>query len=362
MKNKISNQRGSPFDSELSEHGLKTERCTIVDVFPDTYSCTVRTETGRHFANLPWPSLSSDPQGLAGDILVPRRGQIVIFVDDVREPYLSFSLPTSFNSSSDIPQHSVIPGGEIVGGDDTVYAGQGRKNFRGGKPADVLPGDRVIIGTQGNLLAVLESGTSILKGSELSKVICNSVGDLLQLIGRNTDIYTDFGEVSFTNDGGHVNMSLRGGAQQTTESSTEIENFTIQADLGHAGELVDFRICDTHGGTLAQVHFAPDGSVVRYAAGNVTENIVGIYNVTLNAFNSTIATSYVVDVGGDSSETVGGSKNITASGNSAIHSGNDASFFGNRDVTIAAGRFGTISIGGSTENTPGDCSFHNHHS
>lgn len=356
-------QRGSVFDGPSHRHGVDNpaagtwQRCVVVDVHPDTYTCDVKTERGQYVGGLPWPRMFVSPDGMAGDVTVPMRGQMMALHNELTEPQLSFTVPHRLDVVTPPGEHRIVHGSTSVGGQDAVYAATGRQNYRGGMPADVLPGDWARVGSQGNLVAVLEGGTTVLKASELSKVIANSVGDLLQLVGRNMDLYSDFGEIQFRNDNGRVSMSLKGGSQQTTETHTEQEKFTIHADLGHAGELVDFRITDTKGRTLAQSHWKPDGTVERYADQALREVVGTTYTFETTDKVETIAGSYTFTVGSNVSGTVSGSMSHQVQGNVEFTSGNDTILTGNRDTVIAAGRFFNVAVSGSLTNAPGAAAY-----
>lgn len=351
--------RGSAFDGPAHRNGVDNpvttawQRCIVLDVHPDTYTCDVKTERGQYYGSLPWPRIFMSPDGMAGDVSVPMRGQTLAIHNELTEPQLSFTIPHRLDVTTPPGEHRIVHGSTPVGGQDGVYTATGRQDYRGGMPADLLPGDWARVGSQGNLVAVLEGGTTVLKASELSKVIANSVGDLLQLIGRNTDLYSDFGEIRFRNQDGRVSMSLRGGSQQTTETHTEQEKFTIRADLGHTGELVDFRITDTKGRTIAQSHWKPDGTVERYADKALHEVVGTSYTFETTDKDETISGSYTFTVGSNVNGTVGGSLNQQVQGNVEFTSGNDTVLTGNRDTVIAAGRFFNVAVSGSATNLPG---------
>lgn len=328
------------------------ERATVINVYPDTYSVDVYTEKGRLLSGLPWPTNNYDPVSGAGEIAPPKRGMILTVHYGLGEPTLSFTRPSP-QAGSQVPAATVTSAPNI-GGDDGVYSQQGHTDFRGLRPNDVIPGDWIKLGAAGNLVAVLEGGLTILKASEVAQIIASRVNDSLRLIGRNMDILTDFGEFRFTNSNGNCSMQMRAGSKQTTETSPLKENFTIRADLGDAGQLVNFRVTDPDGHILSGIEMTPNGSVNRTATGDVTDVVNG--NVT-NRFgkdkNETIVGNESRTIGGDSLDALAGNKTIQAAADITLQSGNDADILSNRDISIGASRNMDVSVSGDMTATPG---------
>jgi hypothetical protein len=331
------------------------ELCTVLNVHPQSYTCDVRGDSGRMFVGIPFPAHSRDASGLAGEVNVPRRGERFALHYGLAEPYLAYAAPPLFRGQAPV-EHRVNYGASGDGGLDSVYAEEGAANYRGGLPPDVQPGDWLRLATKGNLLGVLESGTTILKASELAQVIAHRTRDLLQLVGRNMDVVTDFGEIKFKNEAGHVSMSLKGGSQQATQTGYGQEHFTIHADLGHAGDLVDFRITDEQGRNLARVHYGADGSITTEGH-NKTEQLTGdvLSNVTGNVVEH-IGEAKTTVIGGAASEEIAGAKTIAADG-VAITSSAHAALAGRGRVDINAGEKLTITAGGSPTAVPGSTAF-----
>lgn len=340
------NQKGSAFTPVTVSKGT-WQICYILYVDSKTYTCTVRTEDGRLIAGLPWPGLELSGSGTGGTVRVPRIGQAYALSGELNAEYLAYIVPTPVDGVSPPGEHRVFHGGEAVGGVDPLSGNKSPyPNYRGALPPDVLPGDWVQVGSQGNMCGVLEGGTVLLKAAEMAKVVASPAGDLLHLVGRNTDIMTDFGEVSFRNDDGRVSMKLRGGSQQTNQTSPEEEKFTIHADLGSTGDLVDFRVTNTSGNTLGQVHYTPDGAVETRNAGEVNLVTGSSYKLVLESQSLEVKGDCTTDVTGVTSETHG-MQTVTAAGGIYLNSGNDASLQGANDVTLGAGRILTITASGS---------------
>lgn len=293
------------------------ERCTVNAVDPVTYTCDVYTETGREFYGLPWPSTHLDSSGPAGDITAPRLLQKMIIHYNLGVPRLIASDPVLQKT----PEAETSISG-ISSGSGSKNISRNRPNYRGGRPKDILPGDWIRLGSRGNYVAVLEGGLSILRGGELSQVIANPHDDSVRILARNLDLYTDFGEIEFTNNGGQVNMSLSGGSQQEDETSPSVGGFTISADLGAKGDAFEFYIGDPRGTVYWRSHIRPDGSqelftgdIDSYSTGNCDYIVAGNKkDVVMKDYAGEIRGSSLRGVQGDCRETVYGQKTVAAAG------------------------------------------------
>lgn len=356
IQDKRTVQAGSAFQTKTLPKGA-WDSCTIVDVHEDTYTCDVITSDERPVNGLPFPGMQLNPPGTGGTVYVPKRGERYALHRELNEEYLGQAIPTPVLDTTPREGHRVFHAGEPVGGIDPESAASvSLQNFRGSMPPDVLPGDWLRVGAKGNMVGVLEGGVVLLKASELSKVLATSAGDLLQLVGRNVDIFTDFGELKFRNDDGRVSMSLKGGMQQLTDSSPSEEKFTIHLDLGHSGDIANFRITDQVGNVVGQVHYKPNGSVETTNSGEVSV-VNGKSEKTVFGERKTI-------VEGESFETVTGTTNestghkVTAVGtNYDIVTGQGFAVGAAQDISLSAGRVRTDTVSGSLKAVPGDAAY-----
>lgn len=345
-------QKGSSFAPATIAKGT-WQQCTVMEVHPNTYTCEVLAQDNRRLT-LPWPKLEVNPAATGGEVSVPRRGQVFELHSELGTEYLGNPIPMPVLGPKPPAEHRVMYDGEQVGGIDPVYSNvAGRPDFRGGMPADVLPGDWVRVGSTGNLLGVLEGGVVLLKASELAKVLASPTGDLLQLIGRNLDVLSDFGEIHFRNEDGRVSMTLKGGSQQQTDSSPAEEKYTLHVDLGHAGDIANFRITDQAGAVVGQVHYKPDGSVETRNSGEVHEVNGKSDKIIHGDATETVEGAETRWITGSSSEVVG-EKVVTSTGDVSAVAGNDVSVGAGRDVTLTAGRRVAVSAPGSKTAKPGD--------
>ena len=316
--------------------GIQTsERCSVLEVYPDRYTCDVFTERGRFLAGVSWP-------GVGASIHVPRRGDTLQVSFDLGIPVLTEGTVSTQRSPDvddidDVPELRVSPVGG-VGGDDAVYGGTGSGNARGNSPRDVLPGDRVQLGDLGQMTGLLTGGVVMMKANDMAQVIATQARNLLRLVGQNFELYTGAGSLEFVTDEGKTSMVLRAGADSETESSPDAENYRIRCELGAEGELVDFRVTDGKGRALYRHYVDPDGRVETEARRR-TDVIGEDLRTEIGAGERrAVGGDQVTHVGGSSIETVAGAKGVDAGGGFSVQSGADASVVAMNEMLLAAGK------------------------
>lgn len=333
-------RKGNPFTVQYARHN--GERCVVHEVYPDQYTCDVFTEQGRFLAGVSFP-------GGTGNIRAPKRGQLLAVQFELGAPTLyDARVDAEARPGAEAYRVTGVPG---FGGEDPIYAGKGPNNQRGDSPKDVMPGDWIQHGDMGQLLAVLDGGTSILKASELAQVIATQAGNLLRLVGKNLSIYTGGGEIDFRSEDGKTTMTLRAGADEATESSPSQDNFRIRAELGDEGELVDFRVTDGKGREVWRCHVDPDGRVQKVARRETAvydEDV--IVEIGTNEVH-TVGGERVVEVLGNDTYLSRGERTLQSGGSTFVEAGNDLLAAGRRDTVVASGRNMTLNATGSLAST-----------
>lgn len=324
--------KGDPFAP--LDHQRKWERCVVQEVYPDSHSCDVYTEKGKYLAGVSWPD---------GGRRAPKRGSRYVVHFGLGKPLLHESNHEVKRSPPDSEVPKVTPVKD-VGGEDHFYAGKGSGNHRGDKPRDMLPGDWIESGSLGNLLGVLEGGTTILKASDLAQIIATQAHHMLRLIGKNIRMDTGGGTLDFQTEEGKSTLNLYMAADEETEGSPDVENFRIRCELGTDGELVDFRVTDPRGRSVYRVHVDPDGRVQkkskrethvinedrRVEIGDADEKIVN------GDETSQVGGSSERTVGGDSRQRVGGSHRVYAAQNTAFNALQDVILNAARNMSLSA--------------------------
>jgi hypothetical protein len=67
------------------------------------------------------------------------------------------------------------------------------------KPADFSPGDYVITSDGGSLMALLSNGSVILKSSGLAQILISKFNDLVRVVARNWERFSDIGQQTVAN-------------------------------------------------------------------------------------------------------------------------------------------------------------------
>lgn len=346
---KRAQQRGAfdAFDSQVYRQSWF--RCTVFEVHPKSKTCTVVDEKGRWYPHLPIPVKNRDPVTGAGVYSMPKRGTEYLISCDPGYPTL-----LEYNSEQTAPRSDGATQVLLGSGEDSDAFLDNNPDAKEYGPKGLSPGDHALVGDAGQLMGVLSGGVVVAKASELAQVICSQAGDLLRLLGRNCDIITGFGKISFENNGDRTSMTLRGGSNFSTQTSPQRNNaYTIHADLGATGDLVNFKITNQAGDDLAKIHYNPNGDVTR-VSNNVSDEIRGILS------------EYVQ---GDVARHVGGNIKTTVNGNvtSTYAQNNTTEVYGTNtttairdqtvnamnDIKLTAGRNVQLTASGDVLNVPG---------
>lgn len=322
--------KGDPFQDFKASR--EEEKAVVHYVDTNHYTVDVFTASGKYLSSLPWAGTTQDSDSVAGEITVPKIGQkfYVSYKHGVPELLNQVVREPALN-----PKTQKLKSVQSVGSKHISKLKDLNKNtkgpdFRKGRPDDLLAGDWLRLGSEGNLVGVLEGGVSVLKGGELSQVIASKVGDLLRLVGRNTDLLSDFGEIKFKNEDGRTSMTLEGGSQQTTESSPHKQNYTIKASLGAAGDTVSFKILKPDGELAHKYHISPTGQVTTVSQSD----------------QKTIKENQHTWVGGEETKKVGGDSTTEVDGNASTHTA------GSEEKTVG-GSFSQRSLQGNFNITSG---------
>lgn len=156
----------------------------VLSVDPIRSVCSVRTFDGKLLPNVPWnlPSSQTHTSPEIGDTIVV-------------DTSLSYPIITSFLSvADDSPENSFI---SISGNmSPTLDAGNSSRIFGGivrdpKKPTDFHTGDTVLTSEGGGLIALLRTGSVMLKASSLANIFMSKFGDLVRITGRNYKRFSD---------------------------------------------------------------------------------------------------------------------------------------------------------------------------
>lgn len=345
-------QRGAALDISEIQEPIAWQRCTVTEVHPGGKTCSVFTERGEYHSPMDFPKSYIDTSTGAGEYAIPKVGDVFALHYQLGVPALT-PFPTEIRAAEGLTVPAQVTHLPNYGGQDGLHVGT--LNTANIGPTDMQPGDWARVGPKGNLIALLDGGATILKASELAQIIAERGSDLLRLLGRNLEIMTGFGEVSFKNNGDATSMSLRGGANHTEQSSPALDNYTIHADLGDQGKLVDFRITDPRGNTLARVHYGPGGAVTKSTVTDSTELIGGQQSIeVVEDRDLTVLGNEIRDVKGDFTQLAGRTATIESNTDTTINAGQDIGLGSIRDINVNAGRSLNVTVSGDDQNSAGD--------
>lgn len=346
-------QRGALFDTSEPTQTSYWERCVVIDVHIGSKTCAVLTDSGSVHNNLAFPQRYIDPQSGAGEYSIPKVGTVYALHYHLGYPVL-MEYTSEFKRPEGDNPNSRVTGVTGFGAEDGMHSA-GFNEFNVGPP-DLMAGDWTRVGSAGNLLGVLEGGITVFKASELAQIIAIKGTDLLKLLGRNLEVITGFGKISFVDNEGKTSMSVKGGANYAEQTSPNLnDNFTIHADLGSTGNLVDFKITDPRGNIVAGIHYGPDGEVTRVSNGNNDTRIGGSNTERIGGNNEvTVGRDYIVTADNNILQSASNSASYEAIQDHSIQAGQDVNIRAQRNVNITAGKTINVDATGDLLALPGD--------
>lgn len=328
----------------------------IAAVHPNTYTCDVRTNQGEILIGLPFPNLNQDPRGRGGEVTVPRVGQKVVVQRGMGQDFITQTIPIYSPITA-----SELTGTSVGSGTSTPSLVQqnGLANYRRNMPAQLVPGDWVRAGSQGQYISVLDGGSSggsvVMHGSHWSQVSAHGSKDTVHINAKNLKVETGFGRLDFRDENGKPSFALRGGTDQTTETGVDRGNWTIRADI--ADGQAKYGLFDRKGNALATRGISPQGDVSDIIRGEHNTRVAGpsvqTYANERHIVVQDGADSHEV-LNGDRTERFGGNHDSRVSQNRTSFIFNDRSDMIQRDWVQSVGRALTASISGDPiTGTPG---------
>jgi hypothetical protein len=227
---------------------------------------------------------------------------------------------------------------DLVGSNDPIYKKTegNTNNFSGTSFPDVLPGDHIFTTKDGNALGVLEGGVTYFKASELCQIIGIKYNDLMRIVSRNFEQFTDFGNISIKNDNGATSYVIEGAASQ---SEVRDNRFTFRMEMGSAGDLYKVSVLDGQSREVSMFHMKSDGEIFSLMQNqktiirkNKTEIIHGTVECHFQgAVNSDYKSDYVKIIHGSEQRQISNNKTIGIK----------------NDHTVSIGRNSSNNIGGT---------------
>jgi hypothetical protein len=329
---------GNPFEGAGQPSFIKG---TIIDV--QDCKCTVLTEAGETFCRLDWPDMNQSPSGGGCTVSPPELGTTVILRKSPTGTVISQTLALSSPSTNNQP-FSVSDSNT-----QNVAAGLSGPAYKNILPTDAQPGDWVRIGNQGQKVGILEGGAAVLSAAPWAAVRVNQKDDTVQVLGRNLEIQTGFGQIKYRDAFGKQSFSFEGGTDRLTETGTGLENWTVRALIGGlASGFADLQFKKTDGDNLLRLVLDGDGTLNSWHANDINRNISGrVTDVIGNGRAVAIAAGDdTLDVAGSGILSYGGSLKIDASKNITHLAGNDLTAMIKRNWIVSAGQSINITASG----------------
>lgn len=337
--------------TDSRENTQRLERGTILSVNPSQGSCDVETTDGL-YNGLAFPYIIQDSEGGGGQIYVPRPGQIVVVQRGLGYPFITQILPQSVDPN--IYRVNTSTPDSASGGNAPFVSGSAT-DFTGYLPKDLLQGDWMVRGNQGQYVGVLDGGVVALHADPWSQVVCSQHDDTTNVVGRNINVVSSFGNMRFTDDAGKLGFALEGGTDQTTESGQGRENWTVQARVGGEAEgFADFRINDRTGDPAYKTVWQADGAVNTVSTGSVRAEYAGAAHFSCAELTRQVDGAETIDIGGDRNEHFYGSHTTSVSQNRTSRVLSDRTDNINRDWVTSVGRTHTFKVSGDPLAKPKD--------
>lgn len=153
--------------------------------------CRCVTDNGHMLTNVRWGyplgqhkerGDNSHPVPEERVVLVKVAGEHVIFMSTGAPQVLDSTVRASINrgrGASDFHERF-----NQSNGDDNLRR-------EGSSPSEMVPGDKVFTGDRGGLFGLLRGGTFIAKASALSQIIVSKLDDLIRIVSRNYEMFSD---------------------------------------------------------------------------------------------------------------------------------------------------------------------------
>lgn len=149
--------------------------------------CKVKTISGHTLDGVRWTSLVGG-SSRGGDRSNPATGDNVVLEYGLGYPLITKFLPKIQSSDNTFPV-DIDSGSQLV--DTGNYSGSSSTTSDANKPGDILSGDRVLSSEGGAVVALLRAGSVLLRSSRLSQILICKLDDVIKIISRNFEQYTD---------------------------------------------------------------------------------------------------------------------------------------------------------------------------
>ena len=234
----------------------------------------------------------------------------------------------------------------LFGSEDPVY----RKiypnftKYNNNAYEDLVPGDKVISTKDGNMVGVLEGGVNYFKASELCQLIGIKYNDLMRLISRNFQHFSDFGNIIIENDEGRTSYILEGA---TSYKNASLGKFNLKIQMGFKGDIYKISVTDGYSKELSFLHMKANGEVEIFSEKGVTITSRGFRkDKTFGDIKNDLQGAYDINYSNNYKKTIGGNEERSLVGNKPENIGKNATNVIGGDSTENIGGVRKTSIRG----------------
>jgi hypothetical protein len=174
---------------------------TVMQIDPIREVCRVVTMKGQKLDSVYWirPYGGNERQG---DFFTPRVGDRVVLDYGLGYPIIKGTLPRPQAGSQSYPID--LDSGQLLVDTGSYAQAMGGLTANASKPKDSLLGDRVITSQGGGLLGILRAGSVILRSSKAAELFMSRLQDLVRIVSRNFEHFTDLSTDVYRNIQGRV--------------------------------------------------------------------------------------------------------------------------------------------------------------
>ena len=192
---------------------------TVMQIDPIREVCRVVTMKGQKLDSVYWlrPYGGNERQG---DFFTPRVGDRVVLNYGLGYAVIMGFLPRPQTGSQSYPVD--LDSGQRLVDTGSYATAMGSLTSNASKPRDTLLGDRIITSQGGGVMALLRAGSVILRSSKAAEIFMSRLQDLVRVVSRNFEHFTDLGTDVYRNIQGRV---YRYYALSKTYSNTSIGVF-----------------------------------------------------------------------------------------------------------------------------------------
>ncbi len=174
--------------SNLSKPSSSFDEGIVTQVDIQRKVCKVKTVSGQNLGNVLWTETVGGVDRI-GDRIGPSMGDVVLLAYGLGHPVIIGFLTKPQGVDNTFPL-TLYGSGEILDTGNFSSGGNLARPDRNKVP-ELLNGDRVLSSNGGAMLALLRSGSALLKSSALAQVFTSKLGHLVRIVSRNWEHFTD---------------------------------------------------------------------------------------------------------------------------------------------------------------------------